>query len=319
MLDFDLAELGVDRHHVGLEPPHIALGIGLPRGRMSRPEQPVVADDAVVIVGEVGIGHRAAIGDGLGQARTERRGGDRIAPDRYHRAGDVRLERAEMDVAGKHDMAGAHARGRRDDPLAHAFGVDRERRGVLEDARPRRFRQFRQPERVVERMDVKCARQMHGVEVVIGLERLADALGRPGLDLGAELSSPLSTLDVLSQPAIGATPGMRASAIVVRTYLRPISESAHSALACSNPTRLISLSMDAAKPGRTKPSLRPDALQAMRRLSNTTTEHPRRAISRAAVSPARPAPITQTSTSRSNVSGPRADASTMVAVYQVGT
>src|SRR5262249_42460862 len=112
---------------------------------------------------------------------------------------------------------------------------------------------------------------------------------------------------------------MRASAIVVRTYLRPISESAHSALACSNPTRLISLSMDAAKPGRTKPSLRPDALQAMRRLSNTTTEHPRRAISHAAVSPARPAPITQTSTSRSKVSGPRADAGTMVAVYQVGT
>src|SRR5262249_23544918 len=112
---------------------------------------------------------------------------------------------------------------------------------------------------------------------------------------------------------------MRASAIVVRTYLWPISESAHSALACSNPTRLISLSMDAAKPGKTKPSLRPDALQAMRRLSNTTTDHPRRAISRAAVSPARPAPITQTSTSRSKVSGPRADAGTMVAVYQVGT
>src|SRR5262249_22565338 len=112
---------------------------------------------------------------------------------------------------------------------------------------------------------------------------------------------------------------MRASAMAVRTYLRPISESAHSALACSNPTRLISLSMDAAKPGRTKPSLRPDALQAMRRLSNTTTEHPRRAISRAAVSPARPAPITQTSTSRANVSGPRADAGTMGAVYQVGT
>ncbi len=187
VLDFDLAELGVDRHHVGLEPPHVALGIGLPRGRVSRPEQAVVADDAVVVVGEVGIGHRAAIGDGLGQARTERRGGDRIAPDRHHRAGDARLERAEMDVAGKHDMAGAHARGRRDDPLAHAFDVDCERRRILEDARSRRFCEFRQPERIVERMDVKCARQMHGVEVVIGLEHLAHALGRPGLDLGAEL------------------------------------------------------------------------------------------------------------------------------------
>src|SRR6516165_8280292 len=69
---------------------------------------------------------------------------------------------------------------------------------------------------------------------------------------------------------------MRASAIVVRTYLRPISESAHSALACSNPTRLISRSMEAAKPGKTKPSLRPDALQATRRPSTTTTDLARR-------------------------------------------
>src|SRR5262249_8292461 len=55
VLDLDLAELRIDRRHVGLEPPHIVLGIGLPRGRVSRPEQPVVADDAVVIVGKVGI------------------------------------------------------------------------------------------------------------------------------------------------------------------------------------------------------------------------------------------------------------------------
>ena len=84
-------------------------------------------------------------------------------------------------------MAGAHARGRGDDPLAHAFDVDCERRRVLEDARSRRFCEFRQPERIVERMDVKCARQMHGVEIVIGPELLPHALGRPGLDLGAEL------------------------------------------------------------------------------------------------------------------------------------
>ena len=47
--------------------------------------------------------------------------------------------------------------------------------------------------------------------------------------------------------------------------------------------------------------------------SSTATDQPRRAISRAVVSPARPPPITQTSTSRSKVSGPRADAGTMVA------
>ena len=83
-------------------------------------------------------------------------------------------------------MAGTHAGGRRGDALAHAFGIDRERRRVLEDARARRFRRLRQPERIVERMDVKRARQMQGVEIVIGLEHLAHALGRPALDLGAE-------------------------------------------------------------------------------------------------------------------------------------
>ena len=99
---------------------------------------------------------------------------------------------------------------------------------AFEDARARRFGHVREPERVIERMNVKRARQVQGVEVVIGLEHLAHALGRPALDLGAELlavelrhppatSSPSSTLETLSQPAIGATPGMRASAMVVRT------------------------------------------------------------------------------------------------------
>jgi hypothetical protein len=57
--------------------------------------------------------------------------------------------------------------------------------------------------------------------------------------------------------------------------------------------------MDSAKPGSTKPSLRPDAFQAMRARSSTATDQPRRAISRAVVSPASPAPTTQASTSRS--------------------
>ena len=112
-----------------------------------------------------------------------------------------------------------------DDALAHAFDVDRQRRRILEDARARRFRRLGEPERIVERMDVEGARQMHGVEIMLAPEHVAHALGRPALDLGAELladraataastSSPLSTLETLSQPAIGATPGMRASAIV---------------------------------------------------------------------------------------------------------
>ena len=84
------------------------------------------------------------------------------------------------------------------------------------------------------------------------------------------------------------------------------------------PTRLTTRAMDSAKPGSTKPSFRPDAFQAMRLASSTATDQPRRAISRAAVKPARPPPITQTSTSRSKVSGPRSGAARIVAVYQLG-
>ena len=105
----------------------ISCRIGLPRGRVPRPQQAVVADDAVVTVGQIGIRHRAAIGDRLGEARPERRGGDRIAPDRHQRADNARHQRGEMDVAGEDDMAGTHAGGRRGDALAHAFGIDRER------------------------------------------------------------------------------------------------------------------------------------------------------------------------------------------------
>ena len=84
-------------------------------------------------------------------------------------------------------MGGAYARGWRGDPLAHAFGVDRERGRVLENARAGRFRQFGQAQGVVERMDVECARQMHGMEVVIGLENVPHPLRRPYLDFSAEL------------------------------------------------------------------------------------------------------------------------------------
>ena len=99
----------------------------------------------------------------------------------------LRHQGAEVNVARQHDMAGAHARVRRRDPLAHALDVDRERARVLEDARAAQLRRRRQPERVIERMDVKGARQMQRVEIMVGLEHLAHALGRPALDLVPEL------------------------------------------------------------------------------------------------------------------------------------
>src|SRR5687767_14536927 len=105
--------------------------------------------------------------------------------------------------------------------------------------------------------------------------------------------------------------------MVVRTYSTPASESDHSTLASSSPTRLTTASMPQAKPGSTKPVLRPEAFQAIACASITTTDQPRRATSRATVSPARPPPITQTSTSISLVTAARSGADTAVSVYQV--
>ena len=84
-----------------------------------------------------------------------------------------------MHAAGEHDMRGAHAPGRRDDALAHALDVDLQRRRVLEDARSLGFRQFRQTQRIVERVDVKGTRQMQRMEIVIGSQNVPDPLGRP--------------------------------------------------------------------------------------------------------------------------------------------
>src|SRR5262245_64985509 len=76
--------------------------------------------------------------------------------------------------------------------------------------------------------------------------------------------------------------------------------------------------MSCANPGSTKPVLRPDAFQATRHASNRATDQPRRASSRAAVSPASPPPTTQISTSRSAARGGRSGAGTIVSVYQLG-
>ena len=75
--------------------------------------------------------------------------------------------------------------------------------------------------------------------------------------------------------------------------------------------------MPQAKPGSTKPVLRPEAFQAIACASITTTDQPRRATSRATVRPASPPPITQTSTSISLVTGARSGTHTTVSVYQV--
>ncbi len=76
--------------------------------------------------------------------------------------------------------------------------------------------------------------------------------------------------------------------------------------------------MSCAKPGSTKPVLRPEAFHAIRRASMTATDQPRNASSRAVVRPASPAPMMQTSASRLVASAARSGAATIVSVYQLG-
>ena len=52
---------------------------------------------------------------------------------------------------------------------------------------PVRFGGRRQPERIIERMDMKGGREMDGVEIVAAPEHLAHALGRPAFDLTAQV------------------------------------------------------------------------------------------------------------------------------------
>ena len=116
---------------------------------------------------------------------------------------------------------------------------------------------------------------------------------------------------------MGSIPGMLVSRMVDLTYSTPASDSFHNALACFSPTRSTMRGRPSAKPGKTKPQLRPEALQAMSWDSSTATDLPRCATSRAAVKPARPPPITQTSTSRSKLSRAQLGLATFVAAYQL--
>ena len=104
-----------------------------------------------------------------------------------------------------------------------------------------------------------------------------------------DVASASSVFETLSQPLRRSTPGMAVSWMVVAHVIGARPDSAHSALAWSRPTRATTRPSAAAKPGSTKPVLRPDAFQATRRASSTTTDQPRRATSRAVVRPASPA------------------------------
>ncbi len=146
-----------------------------------------------MIVGAIGVADRAAIAHQLVQFVAERLGYHHEGRHRQQGRGDRRHQRAELHVAGQHHMGGAQAALRRHDALAHAGRIDRERRCILENAGAGVFGQRRQAERIVERMNMKRLRKMHGVEVAPVHQLLAHLRRRPHLGVGAD---PAQTLDI---------------------------------------------------------------------------------------------------------------------------
>ena len=121
------------------------------------------------------------------EALAERRGDAGIAPDRQQRVRQPPQRRAEMDVAGEHDVRGAQPRRRRDDALADAGGIDADDRRILEDPRAGPPRQRGQAMDIFAAVDLERLGIIDAVEIAVGLELAAHALDLPALDLGLEI------------------------------------------------------------------------------------------------------------------------------------
>ena len=187
VIDRDFAELRIGFFDVGLQRAHVAARIARPCGRAARQHQAVAADDAVMIVGEVGVADAAAIADHLAELLAERCGGDHIGGDRQQRRADLRHQPADLHIAGEHHVVGAQPRSRRDDAFSHPRRIDRQRRRALENARAVAFRRRRQRQRVIERMDGDRLEIIDGVIVALAVQHRAHALGRPAFDLAAQI------------------------------------------------------------------------------------------------------------------------------------
>ena len=139
------------------------------------------------MIDAVGVGHRSLERDDLGKALAERRGHGGIAPDRQQRFRQPPQRRAEMDIAGEHDVRGAQPRRRRDDALADAGRIDADDRRVLEDPRPCPPRQRGKAVDIFAAVDLERLRIIHAVEIAIGPELLAHAIDLPALHFGLEI------------------------------------------------------------------------------------------------------------------------------------
>ena len=116
--------------------------------------------------------------DRLGEALAERRGHPGVAPDRQQRLRQPPQRRAEMDVAGQHDVRGAQPRRRRDDALANSRRIDADDRRILENPRARPPRQRGKAVDIFAAVDLERLGIIDAVKIMPGLE-LSRARDRP--------------------------------------------------------------------------------------------------------------------------------------------
>ncbi len=188
IIDGDVAELRIGLFDIAGERADIVARIARPGRRAARQHQPVAADNAIMIVGKVGVADAAAIADRFGKPLAERGCGDHIGRHRQQRRGELRHQRAELHIAAQHDMARAQPRIRGDDAFAHAGRIDRQGRRIFENARAVAFRRRGERERIIDRMDGQGPQIIDRIKITLAAQHRAHALGRPALDLAAQLA-----------------------------------------------------------------------------------------------------------------------------------
>ena len=195
--------------------------------------------------------------------------------------------------------------------------IDADDRRVLENLRSCPSRQRRQAVDIFAAVDLKCLGIIDAMEIMLGLELVAHMFDLPAFHFGSEiLAQHLQAARSIGRrhrhwrlPARLHSAQYLASALRWRWpgHIRRLPSTATRVRGHPrNRSRAIRSPSGRLYPGITVPSWWPDAFQPICRPSRTATLAPIRAASSATASPAKPAPITQISTSRSNDSRDRA-------------
>ena len=139
-----------------------------------------------MIVGTIRVAHGAAIADDLVQNFADRLRNHDKSRDRQQRRCKLRHQRAQMNIAGEHNLRSAYTAVRSDDTLAHARRIERDRRRLLKNACAGFFGECRKSERIVVRVDVKSLPVMDRAEISRAGQLLPNSFRGPELDVGAD-------------------------------------------------------------------------------------------------------------------------------------